>query len=149
MIGKICLLLGVSASVALGFRFEGSVDKTKVQEILGEWNNFKETNKNELQGSTFTLQMELAEIFENAKADVQVHYGRVVQPVAQKYAELLKTMKVNKDLCDERCIVEQCFQPNSWVMNYTCVINTCNCGLEDLPATMNKFSELNETVAQQ
>lgn len=48
MIGKICLLLGVSASVALGFRFEGSVDKTKVQEILGEWNNFKETNKNEL-----------------------------------------------------------------------------------------------------
>lgn len=95
------------------------------------------------------LHKDLAEIFEKADAEVQVHYGRVVQPVAQKYAEFLKTLKVNKDLCDEQCIADQCFSTRNWVMNWTCVVNTCNCGLEDPQATMQKHQELEETVAQQ
>ncbi len=83
------------------------------------------------------------DILLRAEFDVQVNYAKTLQPLAEKYAKLLKSLQFNKN-CNETCVVSECFNTRNWVMNWSCPADTCECNLKNKNDTLEAFENLED-----
>ena len=87
---------------------------------------------------------QLISILKDAERQVQINYGKTIQPIAKEYSEFLKTLEVNA-ACDENCVVDTCFTPENLVMNWTCVVRDCQCYV-NVPQVKKEAKELKQVT---
>ena len=70
-----------------------------------------------------------------------MNFAKVLQPVAQSYADALKTLQFNQ-ACNATCVQTDCFDRNNWVFDWSCAQNACQCYLADPNATHQAVDNL-------
>jgi len=116
MFTKIFTIIGVVAASTLAYEIDLSqkVNETienyqqavqNVRELEQEFGGLVVDTVGELQQNKRDYKRTLLSILQETEQEVQANYLKVVQPVAQEYAEYLKTLKVNEN-CNENCVVE-------------------------------------------
>ena len=105
-----------------------------VEDQLTQLGNTAQNTLNEIQIAKANYTQTVNDILLRADYDIQMNFANIVQPVAQKYADLLQTLQFNQ-ACNSTCITSDCFDRSNWVMNWGCVQNLCACNVVDPNAT--------------
>ncbi len=104
MIGKIFTILGlVSVVVAQTQAVDFSDEIELLQDFASDVYSIKYNAHTEIQKNKKEYKRQLADIIERASYEVELNWAQVVQPVAQEYAELLKTIEMSPK-CNQTCV---------------------------------------------
>eukprot|EP00347_Sterkiella_histriomuscorum_P000509 403375576 len=147
---RVFTILGLAAATTMAATqnqtTEADVSKfvNETLEYVQEIKQYSRAQLNEMKANKKQYKKELIQIIKDAEQQVQLNYGKVIQPIAQEYSEFLKTLEVNA-ACDENCVVDTCFNPTSIVMNWTCVVRDCQCYV-NVPKAKQEARELKEVV---
>ena len=145
MFAKIFTIIGVCAATTLALEFDLSETVNKTLEFVDESSDYIKNQTKIINKNKKDYKRQLVQILDTAEQEIQRNYGKIVQPVAEDYAAFLKTLEVNAN-CDEHCVAQVCFTPANWAMNWTCVVNTCQCSLKNPTATQAAAQDLKSSV---
>lgn len=111
MFGKIFTILGVATVAVSAFEFDFQKELANNQQELQKFGEFLEgfgdvanDTLSQLESNKREYKIQLAKIIERAAYEAELNYARTIEPVAQDYADFLKTLEVNQN-CNETCIV--------------------------------------------
>jgi hypothetical protein len=145
MFGKIFTILGLVTVSVMASEFDLSDEIAQLEQFAGDVYQIGAKTHYQVENNKRAYKQELAGIIQRAEAEVQLNYAKIIQPVAQDYADFLKTLDINK-ACNETCVKEDCFTPHNWAMNWTCVTTSCKCHLKDPQATQQAANDLMNSV---
>jgi hypothetical protein len=129
MFSKVLIIAGIASAVA-SQSFDVNVNRTRVNEILQQWKSLGRQNTQAERDADQALAQTVAGIFAKVQTDVVYNYGKIASPIADKYAAIFKKLEFNA-ACDQGCAVAQCFNEESFTIDFSCAWNTCKCSIID------------------